>query len=92
MVVYVVCYDISDDKVRERIAKVLLKYGNRVQYSVFEVMLKSQSELNILLYKLRKVADENTDIRLYRLCENCRESSCDLNGERIARMPAVVIV
>ncbi len=31
------------------IAKVLLKYGNRVQYSVFEVMLKSQDELNILL-------------------------------------------
>jgi len=92
MVIYVVCYDVSDDRVRNRIAKILLRYGNRVQYSVFEVMLKSQSELNILLYKLRKVADENTDIRLYKLCENCREVSCDLNGERIARMPAVVIV
>ncbi|MDM8564980.1 CRISPR-associated endonuclease Cas2 [Candidatus Halobeggiatoa sp. HSG11] len=69
-----------------------MRYGNRVQYSVFEVMLKSQNELNVLLNKLRKIADENTDIRLYKLCENCREASCDLNGERIARMPAVVIV
>jgi len=92
MIIYVVCYDVSDDRVRNRIAKVLLKYGNRVQYSVFEVMLRSRSELNILIEKLRKVADDNTDIRLYRLCENCRQVSHDLDGERIAKMPAVIII
>ncbi len=53
MIIYVVCYDVTNDKVRNRISKVLLKYGNRVQYSVFEVMLHSQSELNILTEKLR---------------------------------------
>ncbi len=92
MIIYVVCYDVSDDRVRDRIAKVLLKYGNRVQFSVFEVMLKSQNELNILLYKLRQIRDEQADIRLYKLCESCRKNSCDLDGKRIAEMPAVVIV
>lgn len=92
MIVYIVCYDVSDDKIRNRITKVLLKFGNRVQFSVFEVQLKSKNELDILLEKLRKVADDNTDIRLYRLCENCRKVSYDLDGEQIARMPAVVIV
>ena len=82
----------SNDKVRNRIAKVLLRYGNRVQYSVFEVQLRSKDELNVLLGKLRWVADDSADIRLYRLCENCRKVSCDLGGERIALMPAVVIV
>ena len=55
-------------------------------------MLRSQSELNVLTEKLRAIADEHTNIRLYRLCENCRLVSCDLDGERIAKMPAVVIV
>jgi CRISPR-associated protein Cas2 len=32
-----VSYDISDDKLRTRFAKFLSKYGNRLQYSVFEI-------------------------------------------------------
>jgi CRISPR-associated protein Cas2 len=32
-----VSYDISNDKLRARFAKFLLKYGNRLQYSVYEI-------------------------------------------------------
>ena len=32
-----VSYDISNDKLRTRFAKYLKKYGNRLQYSVFEI-------------------------------------------------------
>jgi CRISPR-associated protein Cas2 len=35
----VVSYDITDDKRRVRMAKTLLGYGQRVQYSVFEAHL-----------------------------------------------------
>ncbi|MDM8562041.1 CRISPR-associated endonuclease Cas2 [Candidatus Marithioploca araucensis] len=91
-VIYVVCYDVNDDRVHNQIAQVLLKYGNQVQFSVFEVMLRSQDELKVLLEKLRKVADEQTNIRLYRLCENCRKMSCNLDQEEIAKMPAVIII
>jgi CRISPR-associated protein Cas2 len=33
----VVCYDVVDDRRRNRIFKLLKDYGRRVQYSVFEV-------------------------------------------------------
>lgn len=33
----VVAYDISDDKRRQKIAKILLNYGVRSNYSVFDV-------------------------------------------------------
>ncbi len=33
---YLVCYDISDDRRRERIFKTCRNYGIRLQYSVFE--------------------------------------------------------
>lgn len=32
-----ICYDVVDDKRRGRLAKVLGKYGDRIQYSVFVV-------------------------------------------------------
>lgn len=34
---YLVAYDIPDDKRRSRVAKCLLSYGDRLQYSVFIV-------------------------------------------------------
>lgn len=36
---YTISYDIPDDKRRLKIAKILLDYGPRVQYSVFEAQL-----------------------------------------------------
>ena len=33
---YLVCYDITSDRVRNKIVKTLEGYGRRVQYSVFE--------------------------------------------------------
>ena len=33
---YVISYDISDDKLRKKVADKILNYGIRVQYSVFE--------------------------------------------------------
>jgi len=37
---YLVCYDIPDDRRRNRIAKKLESYGDRIQYSVFVVDVK----------------------------------------------------
>ncbi len=39
---YVVSYDIGSDKLRNKVAKVLLGYGNRVQYSVFECHISQE--------------------------------------------------
>lgn len=39
---YVVCYDISDDTRRQRVARLMLTYGQRVQRSVYEVWLEPE--------------------------------------------------
>lgn len=36
---YLICYDISSNKYRKKVADTLLNYGKRVQYSVFECNL-----------------------------------------------------
>ncbi len=33
----IISYDISDDKLRTKFSKYLLKFGHRLQYSVFEI-------------------------------------------------------
>jgi CRISPR-associated protein Cas2 len=35
----IICYDLSDNKLRTRLVKILSKYGSRIQYSVFQFHL-----------------------------------------------------
>ena len=39
----IICYDFSDNKARSRFAKILSKYGFRIQYSVFEFKLDRET-------------------------------------------------
>lgn len=50
---YLIAYDISDDKKRAKVMSALLAYGNRVQYSVFEVVL-TDSQLKHLIDFLKE--------------------------------------
>ncbi|SEH05248.1 CRISPR-associated endonuclease Cas2 [Candidatus Venteria ishoeyi] len=92
MQVYVVCYDITDDGIRNRIAKALLAYGERVQYSVFEIAVENADILEKVCKELREISDEDSEIRLYRLCATCRQDSHLLDGQHIAQMPEVLIL
>jgi len=89
---YVVCFDISDDKVRNRIGRELMKYGCRVQESVFEILLDSGPELETLRNSLRNILDGESELRFYRLCLNCRKESRRIDGAQLAAFPAVVII
>ena len=65
---WIICYDIADDRRRNRIAKALLGYGERVQESVFECHLDN-AQLRRLQAELRPLLDENADrLRYYPLC------------------------
>jgi len=69
---YVISYDIPNDRRRTKIAKLLEGFGQRVQYSVFECDL-TDAHYQVLKGKLAKllVLDEGDSLRVYRLCANC---------------------
>lgn len=69
---YVISYDISSNKIRNKIASELTNYGRRVQYSVFECTLTTE-KIRILYQKLLTLCcgEENDSIRIYLLCETC---------------------
>ncbi|MDI6714686.1 MAG: CRISPR-associated endonuclease Cas2 [Thermodesulfovibrio sp.] len=65
---YVVVYDISDDKERAKVDKVLKKYGFRVQKSVFECKLTTALKRQ-LIEQLRELKIQTGFIKIYLLTD-----------------------
>lgn len=71
---YIVSYDISSDRLRNKVMKILLGYGKRVQYSVFECNL-SQKLYEQMYKKLASLMADSVEgnIRFYHLCGKCEK-------------------
>lgn len=68
---YVVCYDIADDRRRERVAAALLDFGTRVQESVFVANLDDELAAR-LAARVRKLVDEHFDrVHIFEMCAAC---------------------
>lgn len=67
----VIAYDIPEDRRRNRLAKVLKGYLERVQKSVFEGEITTR-RLENLRGRIKKVIDQSEDsVRIYTLCARC---------------------
>lgn len=89
---HLVCYDIREPKRLMRVAKILLDFGTRVQYSVFECSL-TEKQLALLQQRLKTVMKMDEDsVRFYRLCESCCSKAEVLGEGTIAETPEVYIV
>jgi len=75
-------YDISENKRRNKVQKLLESYGYRVNYSVFEITL-SETKLNTILLKLKEIAKKEDNIRVYILNKDVIKKSFTLNGEEV---------
>lgn len=67
--IYLLCYDLNDDRLRDRAAQMLLKHGQRVQESVFELWFLAPAQFNRLQTELRALLPPNTNVRWYRLTD-----------------------
>lgn len=71
----IVSYDISDDKLRARFSKFLLKYGFRLQYSIFQIR-NSKRVLSLvssdIKNKFEKRFGQTDSIIIFNLSEQCK--------------------
>jgi CRISPR-associated protein Cas2 len=75
IMLYLVAYDVADDRRRERIAKILAGYGMRIQYSAFVLDL-TDSDLSALRTRLERIVDREEDrVHLLHTCRDCRRAS-----------------
>lgn len=63
---FIVSYDISNSKLRNKLVRILEKYGERVQYSVFEFDLNRSMYLNLLSeLKINGFLRKNKDVKIF---------------------------
>jgi len=72
-----IAYDISKDKIRNRVFKVLESYGAWKQYSVFELEITKVQRLE-LEDKLKEKIEDEDKVRIYELCERCKDNIVEL--------------
>lgn len=89
---YVVTYDISDTKCRDKVMKVLEAVGDRVNLSVFECMLTDAQYRKLcgLLEKL--VASRQDRINIYPLCTECYARINYIPKVRSQDPPRIVVI
>ena len=65
---YLICYDMASNKKRRKAAEILLDYGRRVQYSVFECEI-SRKQFEVLYAKLADISEgmDDGNIRIYQI-------------------------
>ena len=73
---FVVCYDIANGRRRRKVAACLDSYGDRVQESVFEVLVDNWRFDNCMADLAALIDMQEDNVVVYRLCGSCnRERS-----------------
>lgn len=88
----VIGYDCSDDKRRLKLSKVLLDYGYRVQYSLFEADLP-QKEFDKMLKRIKNIVDDTGDsVRIYHICRTCLNQTNLLEEAQLTCQEKVFVI
>jgi len=59
---YLVAYDVSDNKRRRKLFKLLKGYGYNIQKSVFEVPINDKNMINKLKVEIEKIINKDKDV------------------------------
>jgi len=76
----VITYDIADTKKRNKVSTLLESFGYRVNYSVFELDIKSY-ELNKLVKELKEYIGRSDSVRIYFFSTDTIAKSFELNDK-----------
>ena len=88
---YVIAYDIPDDRRRTKVHKVLCGFGQWTQYSLFECYL-TEKELVKLRGKLDKLLRGDEDsVRFYYICSSCEEKIETVGSEKPSERRVFVV-
>jgi CRISPR-associated protein Cas2 len=89
---YIVCYDIADDRRRDRVASTLLDYGPRAQESVFVTNLDDELASKMET-RLAKLVDETLDrVHIFALCGACSARTKVMGTAEVVKDRAFYIV
>ncbi len=88
---YLVCYDIGDDKRRNRLADVLLDFGPRLQESVFLVDLDEEL-LGRMKERVGRTVDPMVDVvHVFAFCGTCAAKVWAVGPKEVPKEPTYYV-
>ena len=88
---YVVAYDVPEDRRRTRIHKILSGFGQWTQFSLFECYLTDKEYLRLRQLLERHMSDSQDSVRFYPLCQACR-GGVETVGSKPPAEPGMYVV
>ena len=88
---YIICYDVSDDRRRSRLANTLLDFGHRLQESVFTAELDGELHSR-MAERVRQEIGDGDRLMIVPVCAACqREVEAVGQGQALAEPKYYVI-
>ena len=81
--IYIIAYDIADNKRRLRVAKTLESWGYRIQESVFQLRLDTATLARVRARLVALISEGDDVIHIYPICSSCADRA-DILGAAIA--------
>ena len=81
--IYIIAYDIADNKRRLRVAKTLESWGYRIQESVFQLRLDIATLARVRSPLAVFISESDDVIHIYPICSSCADHA-DIHGAAIA--------
>ncbi|MBU1252727.1 MAG: CRISPR-associated endonuclease Cas2 [Bacteroidetes bacterium] len=89
-----IVYQIKNNRVRTRLRKLLLNFGNPVQNSVFEFRLTAQQRERLInaVKDLEKDLQPEDSLRIYYICRSCLSKVVIIGKKPVTANPLFYIV
>jgi len=71
--IYIIAYDIADNKRRLRVAKTLESWCYRIQESVFQLRLDAATLARVRMSLAALISDAEDVIHIYPICTSCAD-------------------
>jgi len=87
-----VAYDIASDRRRNRLAKLLKDYGERVNFSVFECRIKKQMFPGLKDEISKIISRKKDSVLFYMLCLDCERKRESIGIKKLDSQEPVISV
>jgi CRISPR-associated protein Cas2 len=87
----VIMYDISDNRTRTKLFKLLKRYGEPVQLSIFEAIISEAQFTEMRSEVARLIGSDAGQVRYYEICQMCDRDLVSLGQARTTVLHAVYI-
>ncbi len=89
---HIISHDIPNDKRRTKLARLLLDFGDRVQYSVFEARLEQKLFDKLIQRINRVIKDQEDSVPIYPMCAICQKGMMIIGKDQVVEDQDVYIL